>query len=130
MSLPVLYGTILGLIGLCTGVFVYVFHAREWRKALREAEEKIDKVVSHRKSAEVRLGKIGENLAPFIKDWPYNPDNFRFLGYPVDGIQLDEDAVILIEIKTGGARLSKSQKRIKQLVSILANNALKFTQKG
>ena len=55
-------------------------------------------------------------MAPFLNDWPYDPNNFRFLGNPIDGIQINEDAIILIEIKTGGARLSKSQKRTRQLV--------------
>ena len=73
-------------------------------------------IVSHRKSSEVRLGKIAENMAPFFNDWPYNPNTFRFLGDPVDGIQFTDDEVIFIEIKSGNARLSKGQKRIKELV--------------
>ena len=112
----IIFGGIIGLIGIFGGVFIYVFNARQWRQALKEQKQKYDKSVSHRKSAEVRLGKIGENMAPFLLDWPYDPNNFRFLGNPVDGIQINDDAIILIEIKTGNARLSKTQKRAKQLV--------------
>lgn len=70
----------------------------------------------HRKSSEVRLGKIGENLAPFVKDWPWDPNNFRFLGNPIDGIQFNKDEIVFVEIKTGKARLSRSQKDFRDLV--------------
>ncbi len=116
MDLSIIIGCIIGVLFLVLSYLIYEYNAKKWQATLKESNNKYDRAVSHRKSAEVRLGKIGENLAPFIKDWPYNPDNFRFLGYPIDGIQLDDDAVILIEIKTGNARLSKSQKRVKQLV--------------
>jgi len=75
-----------------------------------------DKVLHQKKSSEVRLGKVAENMAPFFDAWPYDPNNFRFLGNPVDGIQFTEDSVIFIEIKSGKARLSSSQKLIKDLV--------------
>jgi predicted Holliday junction resolvase-like endonuclease len=74
------------------------------------------KELHFRKSSEVRLGKIGENLAPFVKCWPWDPNNFRFLGNPVDGIQFNDDEIVFVEIKTGGARLSKPQKNFRDLV--------------
>jgi len=79
-------------------------------------QEKYSKELHFRKSSEVRLGKIGENLAPFVKGWPWDPKDFRFLGNPVDGVQFNDDEVIFVEIKTGKARLSKSQKYFKDLV--------------
>ena len=78
--------------------------------------EKYNKELHFRKSSEVRLGHIGENLAPFTKCWPWDPNNFRFLGNPVDGVQFNDDGIVFVEIKTGGARLSKSQKKFKDLV--------------
>jgi len=74
------------------------------------------KELHFRKSSEVRLGKIGENLAPFVEGWPWDPNSFRFLGNPVDGIQFNEDEIIFVEIKTGKARLSKSQKNFRDLM--------------
>ena len=79
-------------------------------------QEKYDKELHFRKSSEVRLGKIGENLAPFLNGWPWTPRQFRFLGNPVDGIQFNNDEIIFVEIKTGKARLSKSQKNTKELI--------------
>ena len=70
-----------------------------------------------KKSSEVRLGKIGENLAPFTEGWPWDSNNFRFIGSPIDGIQFTDEEIIFVEIKTGKARLSKYQTLCKKLVS-------------
>jgi predicted Holliday junction resolvase-like endonuclease len=80
------------------------------------SKEKYDKELHFRKSSEVRLGKIGENLAPFLNGWPWVPRQFRFLGNPVDGIQFNDDEIIFVEIKTGKARLSKGQRNTKELI--------------
>ncbi len=83
---------------------------------LAESKNSFDTMLSQKKSSEVRVGKIGENMAPFLKDWPYDPNRFRFLGNPVDGIQFTDDEIIFVEIKTGKSRLSKTQKKIKEIV--------------
>jgi len=72
---------------------------------------------SQKKSSEVRLGLMAENFMPFIRDYPYDHKNFRFLANPVDGIQVNDDSVVFIEFKTGAAKLSRGQKHIKDLVS-------------
>jgi len=76
----------------------------------------LNKVVHQKKSSEVRLGKIGENLAPFMDGWPWDSNNFRFIGNPIDGIQFTEDEIIFVEIKTGKSRLSKGQILCKDLI--------------
>jgi len=83
---------------------------------LTESEKNFNTMLSQKKSSEVRVGKIGENMAPFLKDWPYDPNKFRFLGNPVDGIQFTDDEIIFVEIKTGKSKLSKNQKAIKEIV--------------
>lgn len=83
---------------------------------IKSLEEDYAKLLNQKKSSEVRLGKIAENMAPFFTCWPYDPNTFRFLGNPVDGIQFNENEIIFVEIKTGKARLSDSQKWIKKLV--------------
>lgn len=84
---------------------------------INRLKEKTTTVESQKKSSEVRLGQMAENFMPFIRDYPYNHKNFRFLANPVDGIQVEDDAVIFVEFKTGGAKLSKIQKHIKELVA-------------
>lgn len=73
-------------------------------------------VTSQKKSSEVRLGRIGENMAPFFESWKYDPNNFRFLGSPIDGISFNEDEIVFIEIKTGRSRLSSNQSNVKKLI--------------
>ena len=107
-------GATIVVVGLVTTYLSY--RNSDLRKRNKELEEKNKKTLHQRKSSEVRLGKIGENMAPFFAEWPYDPNNFRFLGNPVDGISFNEDEVIFIEIKTGKARLTNSQKSVKKLV--------------
>jgi len=113
----------LGLAVMLSIAFIIVItlvHLNRQRKIqdrYDKLKEKYNKELHHRKSSEVRLGKIGENLAPFVKDWPWDPRYFRFLGNPIDGVQFNGDEIIFVEIKTGKARLSKSQKEFKEIVN-------------
>lgn len=100
------------------------FLIEDLQRSVDNKEDKIMKlqvnqgrVESLRKSSEVRLGQMAENFMPFIRDYPYDHKRFRFLANPVDGLQVTDDAIIFIEFKTGGARLSKTQKHIKNLVA-------------
>jgi len=103
---------IIAAAGISSAIIAYKLQLEKRRKA----EAKVRKVVSQKKSSEVRLGKIGENMAPFFMGWPYDANKFRFLGNPIDGIQFEDDEIIFVEIKTGKARLTASQKSVKQLV--------------
>ena len=57
-----------------------------------------------------------EQFLPFLKDYPYNEQNFRFIGSPIDGVQFEDDKIVLVEFKVGGSNLTGKQKRIKELV--------------
>ena len=139
MTDPEELATIL-VVGSLFLLLLAAFHG--WRKKREEAKEyktKYEKALHHRKSAEVRLGKLAEHLAPFVKAWPWDPKNFRFLGSPVDGIQFNKDGIVFVEIKTGGARLSKSQKDFRDLVEAgkvsfvtfkITEDGTKMVQKG
>jgi predicted Holliday junction resolvase-like endonuclease len=108
-----------GIILLILAIVIDRFNSTKLSNLKNEIallKEKNSKVLSQKKSSEVRLGKIGENMAPFFSEWPYDPNGFRFLGNPVDGIQFNEDEIVFVEIKTGKARLTTSQKKAKQLI--------------
>ena len=68
------------------------------------------------RSAYVKFGKTFEHFAPFTNNFPGNKETFVFMGMPIDGICFDEDSVKFIEIKTGNAKLSSKQERIKKLI--------------
>jgi len=69
-----------------------------------------------KKSLSVKYGKMSEQFFPFMKDYPYNAQEFRFIGSPIDGVQFDDDKIIFVEFKTGSSGLSAKQKKIKGIV--------------
>ena len=72
--------------------------------------------VSLRRSESTRYGQITEQFMPFISEYPYDSKQFRFLGSPIDGVQFEEDKIVLIEFKSAGSQLSTRQRRIRNLV--------------
>ena len=85
-------------------------------KNLEEETENRKKVASQKKSSEVRLGHIAETLAPFLDQFDFDPENCTFLGKPIDYISFDDDAITLIEVKSGKSQLSSKQRHIRDLV--------------
>jgi predicted Holliday junction resolvase-like endonuclease len=80
-------------------------------------------------SRAVLKGKMAEQLAPIMPEFQYLPSDAKFLGDPVDYVVFDgytdfrdgegdaEDIeVVLIDIKSGGARLTKGQQAIARAV--------------
>ena len=85
-------------------------------KTIKELRRSLDLLLSQKKSSEVRLGQISEQLAPFIKGFPYDPKKAHFLGNPIDYVIFDDNKVVCMEIKSGKARLTKGQKDIKDMI--------------
>ena len=104
------------IIALIFCIFALCVIIHKDKKKLIKLTLKNNKIVHQKKSSEVRLGKTVENVAPFLDEWPYESNNFRFLGNPIDGISFNEDEIVFVEIKTGASRLSKNQNKIKTLV--------------
>jgi predicted Holliday junction resolvase-like endonuclease len=77
-------------------------------------------ILSQKKSSETNLGGIGENFAPFLEGFKYDPKSAHFLGAPLDFIIYDinsaDPAIIFLEVKTGKSKLSNKQKLIKNLI--------------
>ena len=86
-------------------------------------QEKLDeetlarkKVLSQKKSGEVRLGHIAETLAPFLDQFDFEPERCSFMGQPIDYISFGDDEITFIEIKSGNSQLSQKQRHIRDLV--------------
>ena len=88
----------------------------ETQKNLEEETESRKKVLSQKKSSEVRLGHIAETLAPFLDQFDFDPENCVFLGKPIDYISFDDDAITLIEVKSGKSQLNSKQRHIRDLI--------------
>ena len=67
-------------------------------------------------SLSTRYGKMTEQFLPFINDYPWDPERFRFIGSPVDGVQFEEERVVFVEFKVGSSKLSLGQRRIRDLI--------------
>lgn len=100
-------------------------------KSIKEARKKSNNIQRN-----VIKGKIGENFAPFMNGFTYNPSDCQFLGQPIDfiifhnlhrcsdkEIGIDEVSIIFAEIKTGESNLNTRQKILKQAIE---NGQVKF----
>ena len=96
----------------------------EHKQALLDAQKR-----SVNTSRAVLKGKMAEQFAPILPEFQYLPSDAKFLGDPVDYVVFDgytdfrdgdgtadDIEVILLDIKSGGARLSKGQQAIAQAV--------------
>jgi len=77
---------------------------------------RVQEIASSKQSLATKYGKMSEQFMPFMKDYPYDPENFRFLGTPVDGVQFQDDKVVFVEFKTSNSKLSEKQKKIRDLI--------------
>ena len=46
------------------------------------------------RSLSSKYGKLTEQFLPLIDSYPWNSQKFRFLGSPIDGVQVEDDKVI------------------------------------
>lgn len=83
-----------------------------WRRAAASHAE----VAFQKSSLSSKYGKMSEQFMPFLKDYPYDPQNFRFLGTPIDGIQFCDDKIVFIEFKTNSSQMSPRQRQIAEAV--------------
>lgn len=98
-------------------IFILLFIINKQNKQIKNLTSINIKLLNQKKSSEVRLGQISEQIAPFLKEYPYDPKNAKFLGQPVDFISFEEDKIVFIEVKTGHSQLTEKQKNLKKLVN-------------
>ena len=94
----------------------------ERRKELKELEAKkpaqIENTTKH-----VNLGFIFERIAPTLPDFPFDKNDCRSMFDPIDYVIFNGlhkkgkvDQLFFVDIKSGGAKLGKTQKQIKEIV--------------
>ncbi|MEQ1129868.1 Holliday junction resolvase-like protein [Acinetobacter johnsonii] len=132
------------LIGAAIGVVLTTLilsHSRngrikaEYERYIAELELEHQQALAHAQKRSVNTsravlkGKMAEQLAPIMPQFEYLPSDAKFLGDPVDYVVFDgytdlrdgegrpEDIeIVLIDIKSGGARLTKGQVAIAQAI--------------
>jgi len=95
---------------------------KERAKELKERRANITKR-SETGARAVNLGFILERLAPAMRSFEFEHNDCRSLFDPIDYVIFDGlsrrgavERILFVDIKTGGARLAKHQKEIKELV--------------
>ena len=132
------------LIGACIGIVLTTLilsgsrNGRikaEYEQYIAELELEHQQALIHAQKRSVNTsravlkGKMAEQLAPIMPEFQYLPSGAKILGDPVDYVVFDgytdfrdgdgsaEDIdVVLIDIKSGGARLTKGQQAIEQAI--------------
>lgn len=90
-----------------------------WR--LFSFDKKVEKILTQKKSSEVRLGKIAETLSPLLDDFPVDVKkpgtSTVYMGQPVDFVHFDpEEGITFIEVKSGGAKLTANQRKFQEMI--------------
>ena len=95
---------------------------KERRADLKDRKEKIPKK-SEVGAKAVNLGFVLERIAPTLDGFTFDRNDCRSMFDPIDYVIFEGlntkgkvGKIILVDIKTGGARLSSKQKKIKGLV--------------
>lgn len=107
LALGLVIGLLLGL------VYVLIWKARHTGAIRQDAIQR---------SLAVTVGKVSEQLVPYLPDFQFNPKDARFLGSPVDLVVfdgLDEGQVrrvIFIEVKTGASGLSTRERQVRDAI--------------
>jgi predicted Holliday junction resolvase-like endonuclease len=107
-------------------VFVAFWVGHKWG-AFRKEQYWIAEMPGHRKDAVMRSrsvlgGHFSEQLAPYLPDFEFLPNECMFMGKPIDFIVfkgMDEkniSEVIFVEVKSGKARLNAQEKNLKETI--------------
>lgn len=115
LASPPLIALASGAVGFVVGAVAVGVRALTVRRArVQAAVERMRPVLK---------GKIAEQLAPHLaREFVFSSADARFIGDPIDYVVFDGYAeggdveVVLVEVKTQNARLSRGQKRVRQAV--------------
>jgi predicted Holliday junction resolvase-like endonuclease len=95
-----------------------VVSLEQWKAEYTEAVRR-DAI---QRSQAATVGKVFEQLVPYLPDFRYSPKDARFLGTPVDFVVFDGlgedrcDRVVFVEVKTGGSTLSTRERRVRDAI--------------
>lgn len=105
-------------VGIAIGLLIAWLYFLIW-KARYTATIREDAV---QRSQAVTVGKVHEQLIPYLPDFRYNPKDVRFLGTPVDLVVFDGLAegavrrVVFLEVKTGGSALTGRERQVRDVI--------------
>jgi len=106
--------------------------AHEWElkytKDLAEIKELIksaEKYMRHdaiKRSKRTLLGKLWEQVSPYLPKFPFRPSDMKFLGTPIDFVIFDGASendikqVVFLEVKSGDSKLTTQERKLKKVI--------------
>ena len=96
------------------GILILICIVLVW--VLLLTKEELSDLKYAKQSQSVKYGQLTEQWLPFAKKYPYNSQNFRFIGKPIDGLAFEDDKIVFVEFKTNKSSLSKVQRKARDLV--------------
>jgi len=106
------------LVGIVIGIVIAWLYFLVWK--LRYTASIRENAVQ--RSLAVTVGKVQEQLVPYLPEFGFNPKDARFLGSPVDLIVFDGLAagevrrVVFLEVKTGTAPLTARERQVREVI--------------
>lgn len=91
-------------------------------KELIQSAEKYMRYDAIKRSKRTLLGKLWEQVSPYLPKFPFRPSDMKFLGSPIDFVIFDGASendikqVIFLEVKTGDSKLSTQERKLKQVI--------------
>ena len=118
-STTVLLAALLAVV-LIASILYLAFHLRfeRWK---RDHTKGVRRDAVHRSQA-ATLGKVYEQLIPYLPDFRWNPKDARFIGAPVDFLIFDGlseghvRAVIFVEVKTGTSSMNARERQVRDAI--------------
>ena len=113
---------ILFLIGIFIAYWVGYKSGSFRKEKLWQSELPLHRKDAVLKSRAVLSGQFSEQLAPFLPNFNFNPNECKFIGKPVDFLVFkgmdsqNIDEIIFVEVKSGNAKLSPIEKNLKEAV--------------
>lgn len=104
------------LIGLVPGLVTASLMMWAYEKRIKSILREKELLLSQKKSSEVRLGQISEQLAPMLEGFKYDPKKAHFIGNPIDYIIFEDEEIVLLEVKSGESRMTKKQRDIRDMI--------------
>jgi len=107
------HGVLIALVAVIAILLYVILHLL---KMVMELKKRNIKLVGDKTSLVVKHGLSWEQFVPWMKGYPFDPNNFKFIGNPIDGLSFEDDNIYFVEIKTGRAKLTSRQRQIRDLV--------------
>jgi predicted Holliday junction resolvase-like endonuclease len=93
----------------------------EVKHLIQKAEKNIRKDAV-KKSRRTLLGRLWEQVSPYLPKFPYHPSDMKFLGAPIDFIifkgmgEKKIEEVVFLEVKSGKSTLNAQEKKLKEAI--------------